>query len=558
MISVTDQFSLLYPAFVLLERLRSKDIVTFAMIGIDLALHYESSDQYQKSLQILEKCHKCLVEYRDIVTTNGDVRLSHTTNGLDHQTLFCIHTELYTHITRVTIKLGIEVKYREMIESNHVRASPLRIKEENPHIFTKMYKREQEKLESLKKPPTRPTSNTIFEQRLKDQAGVNSYELGLLHMILSFIRRSSTEKETELKRSFEHFETCESIESHRHVAHSTANDLELNNRTAHSLIMKLMTESASTFSYILYAKAMKDGTRITTSDSNLTGTGVTYFSEELCHVENLDSNTEYHFGVQILDDVGRPSGNIRKVNKTFSTIHALPLQLCWCYLSLASSLNGFHAISKKAANKVLGSLLVREEGEETTTGDRGNPLSQFSLNDEELRNRIPRILLYEIIRVIDNFAEAELNGSKESFRLVDRRFGSDYYSTQMARLTICNKFLLVLRIANYIKDHQLISESICKIYDTLIPILDRQARISLLSSTFEYIFESISNLPVDCFENSRQCKIFCNIVYVVLSRELIDVGKVIKLYTTLLGRTKDLKGLYRCRVIRVHKSWAIN
>ena len=150
---------------------------------------------------------------------NRPQQFSLTTRESNQQTLYCIQTELITHITRIEIRIGISKK-------QELRIATLK----------------QSKLSRTKTPKTPSPSEENFEERLIQLAGSSKYELGLLYMIFSCVRSRTDEKVAALKQSVKLLEEVDALEDSLMKQTSrtkTGFSIEMLRRTMQDLVLQV-------------------------------------------------------------------------------------------------------------------------------------------------------------------------------------------------------------------------------------------------------------------------------------------------------------------------------
>jgi hypothetical protein len=247
--------------------------------------------------------------------------------------------------------------------------------------------------------------------------------------------------------------------------------LELIKKTVTSLMLRVHAPdfNMEQYQYVLFGKQKKTGVKVTTNDKQLLGTGTKRAPYEDCLISGLEPNFDYVFSVQQYDQIGLPV-DVMTPGQEFATSFPLPLQLCWCYLSLIAFQSDCISIAKQAANKMIASVLHTEE--ERPLWEQ-NPLYQMSIDVPQLLESIPKILLYELMRVMTMFGDVELEKEKPLGEDVDPRLDCDLINRQISRLKICNKYLMVLEVCRAINDARMIREMIIKIYGCLAPVINQ-------------------------------------------------------------------------------------
>jgi hypothetical protein len=456
-----------------------KEVPNVADMAIRLGLLYESINNFSSGIAVLSESIEHVNLKRELIVSSSGTNkmVSMTTKESPEQLLFCIHTEILTHIARMEMRLGITKAYSKEESKRENQAKQLVTKQKNTHIFGKLFDREKKLLEKLSQQPPDISSNAQTEIRLLKSASANLYELALIHMITACFKNSKSDKNVVLTKSLECLVQADELEKalmkgmiNNTITNITTDPatetknvppLELIQKTISSLLLRIHAPGLNMeqYQYVIFGKPKKTGSKVTSNDHQILGTGIKRNAYEDSLVSGLEPNTEYVFSVQQYDPIGLPVSSMPQ-GQDFVTAFPLPLQLCYCYLSLIAFQGDCIPIAKQAANKMIASVLREED---VLPLWEQNPLHRMSIDVPLLRESVPKILLYELMRVLTMFGDIDLSKEKPIADDVDPRLNCDLINQQIARLIICNKYMMVLEVCRAIKDPRMISEMIIKV-----------------------------------------------------------------------------------------------
>jgi hypothetical protein len=108
--------------------------------------------------------------------------------------------------------LGASKGYTLKLKQREQEMLKLTKKQEQEHIFGRLYDKEKHKLETLKIQPSKISSYKPMETLLIKKAGSNAYELALLHIVLASFKDTEKAQKEMLEKAIQYLQDAEQQE----------------------------------------------------------------------------------------------------------------------------------------------------------------------------------------------------------------------------------------------------------------------------------------------------------------------------------------------------------
>eukprot|EP00761_Pharyngomonas_kirbyi_P009585 gb/GECH01009602.1/.p1 GENE.gb/GECH01009602.1/~~gb/GECH01009602.1/.p1 ORF type:complete len:2411 (+),score=388.27 gb/GECH01009602.1/:1-7233(+) len=441
-------------------------------------------------------------EFEQIDEENQENKIEEQPSHLKEiDVLYALHTEFLFKLYHCELLKGREMLFRKKKQQHDSKIEGVKEKMEQSHIFksaTKSFSKKYNEL--IENMPNYPETSRKYEQFLWNRCGENLYEQVLMLICVADFRIKKKEKEEILFKALDILKQIEKKEFNivkKLCMKDTSDALEVKSKGSNSIRLRLQPLNGEQSTYLLYGRNASLGSTIGIEDTNYIGLGIPIsYGDHI--ISQLEKNQRYVFAYQTIDKQGVPKSDLSNLTSPISTVLPVPLQICWIYLVQTAFEHGLLEIAKQAGSQLLAMYLA-EDGEEK------------KLNHTKVRNTSPAILR-GLIRVL--FIVVEMSISQEQLPdEIEDEFKYNILNLQIKRMHISKQLVIALEISEYLKDDDLICESICRLYGCLQPVLSRIPNHSVLIYRLKYVLEVLVSVSSDKIADRKIQRIAADIIY---------------------------------------------
>lgn len=223
-------------------------------------------------------------------------------------------------------------------------------------------------------------------------------------------------------------------------------------------------------------------------------------------ISGLQPDEKYIFAVAAYDEKGKLIGDsIGESTDPILASNTLSILMNWAYLCQVSYQIGVFNIAKIAFNILWDNFVLRKIDEQNDTIKISNETSYnfelYNLNYNKIRKTSP-VMLRKFIEAI--YISVDISIKENSIHCDCLFDANQNESKQIERLKECEKLLVLIELASWLNDSQLILQAIVQAYGLLAPLIYYNTPYEPITQVLTHCLIVLEEVPANVIQNKNK------------------------------------------------------